>query len=634
MKWFLRIFLVLLALSVILFFSMDRIATSYVDENVRIFQKQVEGRYNFDYESLDVSILSKKVTLENFSLKTIVDSANHENKFDFTLEKLVLKFNTYREVVQKGQLHIVKVELRNADIEYGLRKDLKKDQVDDSSFAPEPEEEEREVVEDQNLFVSSIRLEEVDFIDAKAKIYHLDEPSKKLLKIERLDLIISEILVDLKASTVDDMLSGEELVFEMEEVTSDELEEHEVMIDFIGFRYTTKDLSLRGIHFRNKDEASIFAGKQSHRKPWFDMNIESIDVFANPWHVYNKGVIYLKHIDIVGADVTIYNDVTLDLKDEKQLLPPGQLRSIDFPFKVDSILIKDSKLVYLHKDKADTPGEFSLYNLHVQASNFTNIDYLIEQDDKARINVQARLWNKGKLRTHIAIDLFSPQDIVYASGSVRNMDLEMAERMVTPLYGVQIHSGHLDYLQYDLIMNDVIGKGRLRFDYDNLRVDIKKLEKEKNYDSDGKLKSSKFWNFFVNESIVTSNLSNSEYYKPEGVMIFDRTQNKPIFDLYWKSIQSGLMDIVISDALYQTEQNYYKKEQKAAKKKEKEGEEKESKKEEQESLNVYIRLFHDLRWFNSTNCSKQFKTIYYEFNEKQSPTDWTIGSRSRSKRHK
>jgi len=298
-----------------------------------------------------------------------------------------------------------------------------------------------------------------------------------------------------------------------------------------------------------------------------DIKIDRIDIKVNPWHIYNKGIIYIKKISIDGIDAELYNDVTKDLRPEHVSMPPRAIRDIPFPIKIDSILITNSELRYFHKGKAKKAGLVRLASLDTQIDNITNIDYIIDQNPMLNIKTQAKMWGKGELNSTITIDLKNTLDYVYMSATVKRMKMKESEKMIKPLYGVEINSGNILLLKYDLTLNENIGKGNIRFDYKNLKVDIKKGDKKKHKDQSGNLKSSKFLNFIANEAVISTNLPNTKGYIPNGFCIFDRTKNKPIFDLYWRCIQSGIMDIVVADTFYKSESNYLKKGKKKARQK-------------------------------------------------------------------
>lgn len=567
MKWYFKILIAVLLLLAIAFFSIDQIATNIAVKNIKIIQEELRGKYNFDYEKLDVSITSKEIVLKNFSLVTIVDSStNNENKFDFKLDKLVLHFDRYRDVLSNGRLHILYIELKKPEISYGVRRKMSKDDVDDSSFIAQSASNALQFSDtNSGLLVNSLLIDKLIIIDGETEIYHLDDPSKKLIHIERLNLHSKDLEVNFIATKLDDIVSSTEMIINLKKITSDELTDHDLVVSDLNFTITKNELVISNIHFKNSEEPAVFASHKKYRTPWLDIKVDTVKMIFNPWHVYNKGVFYVERIEINGADVTLYNDLTLALKQIHQPMPPRAIRDITIPIKVDSIRVMNSHLKYLHKIKAELPGIFELDNIDLRGSNFTNIDYLIDQDSVLILNIKAVLWDSGKLKANVSIDLKNQLDYVNIKGSVVNMPLSKAENMVKPMFGVTIPSGYLNNLSYNLTMNENIGIGALRFDYTDLKVDIKKDSTSKHTDESGNVKSNKFFSFIGNEAVLSNNIPGSKNYIDEGYMIFDRTKNKPIFDLYWHSLQTGIMDVAIVDAFYNSKYNYEKKEKKKTK---------------------------------------------------------------------
>lgn len=565
MKWYWKTLIAFLTLILIGVFSIDYIVAGLVDDKVKQIQKQLEGKYNFSYSKLNVSVLNRRVSLKNFQLETIVDSLNSENKLEFSLDKLILKFNTYREVFIEGKLHISEAVLKKPKIIYGLKKELKKENVDEESFNDQPIDQIDSIdYTSEEKFINSIILDEFRVQNGEADVYHLDDSEKKLIHIKKLSLFMKDLLVDFNASTMDDMVSSKEFDLELKKISSDELKDHDLNIGEVKFNYSSKKLSILNVRFKNKEKKLAFAARQKYRTPWLDIKIDRIDIKVNPWHIYNKGIVYIKKISIDGVDAELYNDITKDLRPEHVSMPPRAIRDIPIPIKIDSILITNSELRYFHKGKAKKAGLVRLASLSTQIDNITNIDYIIDQNPMLNIKIQAKMWGKGELNSTIIFDLKNTMDYVYISGTVRNMKMRESEKMIKPLYGVEIFSGDIVLLKYDLTLNENIGKGNLRFDYKNLKVDIKKIDKEKHKDQSGNLKSSKFLNFIANEAVISTNLPNTTEYIPNGFCIYDRTKNKPIFDLFWRSMQSGIMDIVVADAFYKSEANYIKKRKKKA----------------------------------------------------------------------
>jgi hypothetical protein len=563
MKWYWKVLIALILLIFTALFSANYIVADLIDKKVKTIQSELNGHYNFEYTKLRVNLIEKKIILRGFKFETVLDSINNNIKLDYSLKKLVVSFKSYTEVLIEGKLEVNEIILNQPSISYGFRKKLDKENVDENAFETQPIDTvktNKESVVD--ILLKKIIIDKVKLIKGKVDIYNLDDPEKDLLRIEQMYLLVDNLKIDLLAENLDAILKSDEYDFVLQKVSTAELKNHDLTIAKIEFKRSSQLLSISDFHIKNKLGPKENASKQRYRSPWIDISASSVDIKLNPWHLYKKGVVYFKKIELDGVVATLYNDITLELSPGHKAMPPRAIREIDIPFKIDSINIINSKLIYQHKGKAEKPGVFKLSSLNVKCSNITNIDYVIENNRNMIIQVEALLWDEGKLTTTLTLDLKNANDIVYAVGTLKDMSIKKAETMIKPLYNVEISSGFLKRLHYDFTMNENIGRGTLNFDYKDLIVDIKKSLDEKSHKYE---KSSKFFNFIANEAVISNNMPSQNNYIPSGLMIFDRTKIKPIFDLYWHSIQVGIMDIVVSDVFYKAEENYYKKERKLEK---------------------------------------------------------------------
>jgi hypothetical protein len=354
------------------------------------------------------------------------------------------------------------------------------------------------------------------------------------------------------------MVNSKEMDVNLAKISTNQLTGLDVSIDNLNYRINGDEVKLTGLHIKNKENPAVFSSKQKYRSPWLDVDVEEIRIGLNIWKIYNKGVLIIENIAIHGAKATIYNDVTLPLSPPHKPMPSRAIRDIPFPITIDSLNIYNSHLIYKHKMKADKPGIFELTDIEVKGSNITNIDYLIDLNASLTLNISAILWNSGKLKADVDIDLENQLDYTIIEGSLTNMPLKKAENMVKPLFGVDVASGYINNFSYNLTMNENIGRGILRFDYKDLKISIEKNKEVKGTANKAEYKKNRFFSFIANQAIISNNFPGSKNYNATGIMIFDRTKNKPIFDLYWNSLQTGLMDILIPNAFYNTETHYNK----------------------------------------------------------------------------
>jgi hypothetical protein len=569
MKWYYKVSIVLFAITLIAYIGVDLLIKRFVERSVKRIQVELQDRYRFEYDEIKVSFFQRNIILENFTFSTVNDSDLMVNKLDFSLERLHLKIDNYKDIISNGKLQISIAELNSPTIYSGLRTEINKEEVGKEAFDEDPQLNALQATDSLNkLLVKILLIEKFKIRNGKLDIYDLDNQNKKIFHSENVNISGDQLNIDFTASQLDDIMSATELIINLQSINSEELKKHELNVDDIQFTYSTNELLISGFSFRNIDSPELYSSKQKYRSPWVDINVDTILIKINPWHIYNKGVLYVKDVTISGVNATIYNDVTLALKPKHQDMPSRAIRDISFPLKIDRISVGNSNLKYLHKTEAASTGLFELDHIELIAQNITNIDYLMDMDPILKLDVKALLWNAGILKADFQINLKNEFDYIYAKGSLVNMDLQKTEYMIKPLYGVSISSGYLNKLSYELAMNENMGEGRLVFSYSDLKVDFKKDSLSSN-DANAEQKSNKFLNFVANGAIKTNNIPSTNKYIPYGHMIYERSKDKAIFDLYWHSIQSGIMDIVIPDAFYSPKSSYNKKEKRKEKNREK-----------------------------------------------------------------
>ena len=245
------------------------------------------------------------------------------------------------------------------------------------------------------------------------------------------------------------------------------------------------------------------------------------------------------------------------------------IKSLKQNFLIDSLLIKNTKLVYVHKAEAAKEGFLKFSNLNATILGLTDIDSLLLVNPYLDLVVNSKFWDQGDLNINFRMDLSSPVDRIYVTGSLKNLPFKKAENMVKPLYGIEITSGQIEDLAFNFTMDENIGKGNLKFDYKDLKVDVKaqdKKEKKEGNETKYTEKSVGLFNFAIGEAVRSSNMPGDPKYKPEGIIIVDRTKIKPVFDLLWNCLANGMMDVAIKDFYYNSKKNYDKKQKKEAKK--------------------------------------------------------------------
>ena len=576
MKWYWKLLIVLFVLIITGYFSVDYFATSIIKAKAELLKEQVKDDYKFNYKSLDLSLIERSIVLKEFEFYTIVDSSYNENKYDFKIDKLSLKYATYFDLFLKKSVDIIDVHLKEPEIRYGLRdhknNTSNNDQVENGDSLGAS-------------FFKMVTLENFQIESGKVDFYNLKSPDKKIVFVNDLDVDIQGFVIDLEKDSIYITESSEKPLFSFKEIYKNDLEKHNLNIDEIQYFFRTKELVVKNFVFENKESPAVYRKSLKYRSPWFSITVPEIQIKIDPRKIYDHGIFHIPKIEITEVSAIIDNDLNFPIKPGKKPMPGSSIKALKQNLLIDSIQISNSSLKYIHKAEAAETGYLKFSKLDALALRVTDIDSLIAINPFMDLKVKATFWDEGSLNVNYRFDLSSQVDRIDVSGSLKNMSLKKAENMVKPLYGIEVQSGQIDELVFDFSMDDNIGKGTMKFDYSELKLDVKKEEKQEKNDSlniEYTNQSSGVLNFAANQAIRTSNMPGEGSYQATGNIIIDRTKNKPVFDLLWNCIANGMMDIAIKDAFFDSQKNYekaFKKYQKQQKKEAKKAEKEESNKD-------------------------------------------------------
>ncbi len=561
MKWYWKLLIALVLLLLIGYFSIDYLATRVLKNKITLLKEQVKDDYTFQYKSLKLSLVNRTIVLKEFEFHSVVDSLNYKHNLNLKLDKLFLKYSTLINILTNQSVDILEVVLRQPEISFGLRSHLNK--------SAENEGLTEKIDSNSVFFIDKITLEEFTIESGKIDFYRLEKPDDKIVYVNDLDISINGFVYDLAIDSFYISNSVEKPLFSFKEVYKNDLKKHDLSIDEIQYFFDTKELTISNFHFENNESPESFRKTLNYRSPWFSINIPQIQIKINPRIIYDNGIFYLPKLELTDAKVTISNDLNFPIKPGYKAMPGKQITAVEQNFLVDSLILSNAELTYIHKAGAAESGFLKFSKMDALAVNITDIDSIIQLNPFLDLKVSAMLWDEGRLNSNFRMDLSSSVNRIDVKGSLRNMAFNRAENMVKPLYGVEIKSGNINNLAFDFSMNENKSVGNLYFEYVDLLVDLKvedKTEKQSNDKTKYSEKSSGILNFVVNNAVKASNQPEDKKFQAKGNIILDRNKEKPVFDLLWNSIAIGMMDVVVKDAFFDSKNNY----QKNAKKLEKE----------------------------------------------------------------
>ncbi|MDR2284064.1 MAG: hypothetical protein LBE37_12690 [Sphingobacterium sp.] len=215
--------------------------------------------------------------------------------------------------------------------------------------------------------------------------------------------------------------------------------------------------------------------------------------------------------------------------------PHQQIMKLKQLIRVDTIHIDKSLVQYRQINEKETDeGIISFVNVQGIITNMTNDSTQLLKDKYMRADLKAMLMGKGPLHALFGFDMRSKNGAHTYKGSLGHMDASAFNLILMPLLNLEIASGNIKGIRFDMKANDSGNWGDFRFDYDDFKVNIFGGLAE------GERKKKGIVSFFVNKFMINdSNPDANEVYHI-GKVNHIRVPEYSHFKTIWKSLQDGI----------------------------------------------------------------------------------------------
>ena len=306
----------------------------------------------------------------------------------------------------------------------------------------------------------------------------------------------------------------------------------------IAFNLTDSTFIVDGFQLIPRYSKYDFSDQIKYNTDWFNIGSERIE-FQNIHlsELVQGKVIHLEAIHIHQPVIEIFRDKTLPESPYKQKpLVATMLRKIPMDVMIDSLIISEGKLVYEEtpKDRKES-GKLFFEPFTLKASNFTNMDSVIAQNNSANIKFESMIMGKTMFSANITADLSRTDDYFEVEGKLDRMPATVLNPLVENLLLVSVVSGDIKKTQFYFYANNDNSSGEVFLEYENLKIEI--------LQTDDKSKQRVAQSFVANNLIRNDNLSSDRKYLV-GQINFERDKNKGMPNYIWKSIQSGIVSVI------------------------------------------------------------------------------------------
>lgn len=409
---------------------------------------------------------------------------------------------------------------------------------------PDVPKKERSLYEEISKSLSSIHVRSIKVLNADFN--YLDgETNKTLNSVQKLNVSVTDILIDsLSQHDTSRFYYSKNVEFELagyKSVTKDKM--YTIKVDSVYGSASNGSVRVKGVQVIPMYPDLTFSRKYPTQRDRYDLNFNTIQVEGLDFTRMNaEGLVYAKSLHIGPAKVNIFMNRELrpSSANKSQNFPHIALQRLSLPLIVDTLFLKNVDVAYTEYNAiAQKRGTVNIDNLRGKLLNVTNDTLQIRKHPGMVAQLQTRLVKAADLDIRINFDLGARDGAFNYKGQVGSFDMRELNRVAEALGMVEVKSGRVQKLDFDISGNTTGARGTMRMYYSGLQVNLLKEGEEGE-----PLKKKGLLSFLANELVI----KDANPYKGEALRVarieYVRPPSSSFFSLLWKGVFTGLRETV------------------------------------------------------------------------------------------
>lgn len=547
MKKFLKVALITLAVLVIAVvitgIYLNHHWKSILNKELKAYvQKASDSLYQLSYSEADLNVLTGNITLVNAELRP--DSARYrqlQSEQRATAEVLSLK-------TDKLELRGVKIfrYMRKHEIAVGSLT-LSNPDISMVSDANSVDTTTRKSISDQikGLSVGRIDLSGISFSYINIK----KDSTRVLTKFTDVDVRVRGLLVDSATQKqADRFFYAQRFDIDLKKYdfrTPDSL--YWIHVKNVSYRAAQQEMSASQVTVEPRYSRAQQDKMVGYQKDRFDIKLDSIDASGFSPQALMRGQLFISTLRFKGGKLDVYRNRTLPMPPGNKLgsFPNQMILKLKLPLRLDSLKPGSVDISYTELNpKTKKPGTVKFLDAGGTLTNITNIDTVIARNKSMVADLHTKVMQNGPLKARFEFMLNDSSGAFNVSGHLSAMDAREFTPVVRGLAMVEIKSCNVKSVDFNIRGNEMSAKGVVKFIYNDLRINV--LEEEKDTK---KVKKKGFKSMLANLIAIKQDNPNKGEAARVAYPTNKRDIRKSFFNLVWKNLSKGLMEIAATDAI-------------------------------------------------------------------------------------
>lgn len=314
----------------------------------------------------------------------------------------------------------------------------------------------------------------------------------------------------------------------------------------IQLQSDNRSFAIKSLHFTPQlgEAAFVHAAKWQTDRLDFDF-YNLLFKQLNVQEIFNGNLI-ADELLINDAKFKVFRDLSYPLKKISKIGHYPQQDFLKIPVKValKKVVIQQGLIEYKEKEVLTGDNGLVIFDdVHATLRNVTNRPADLRRNGICTVQFNSRFLHKIPLTATLQLYLNSNSGKFTINGNLQSLNAVLLNQLIKPMALVQINSGNIHSLDFNLVCNNARSKGIVRLLYDDLKIKV--LKKDEQTDE---LKTKKMMSLLANMTVKNANPGKDKEVRIVTVN-HPRDIYRSIFNFIWKSLFEGLQKTVGIDGM-------------------------------------------------------------------------------------
>jgi len=392
-----------------------------------------------------------------------------------------------------------------------------------------------------SAYLKEFRIRTINFNDVSFKYINHNHVLPDADSVSNLNVTLKDYLIDsTSAQDKSRLYLLKDIVLKLKEytfATPDSL--YHVSLDQLDFSASSGKLNINSFNVIPRYDEMKFGTMPGAKNNRYHIRMSNISLDGIDLTAYIlKQQLLAREMNVANGFIDVFSNAELSRRTEDRTgrFPQQLLQRAAKQISIDKINLNNVGIGYsVYHAESKQKGTITFENTFGTITNVTNAEKFKNRNPLMVANLTSYVMGRGKLDVNFKFDLKAKDGAFSYSGALHEMDGKALNRITRPLGMLEIRSGAVEKLNFNVVANDREAKGRLWFKYKDLSVSLLKKE-----DGESRLVKQGWMSFLANAMVLNASNPDETGKFVTADLQLERAPTMSFFSFVWKTLLQGI----------------------------------------------------------------------------------------------